>query len=77
MIMSTKTSTTNSMRHLFAMMEIARLKYNADARGASWPFPEWWVPPSPRQVQKDVMNSLADLGEQMGADPANWRTEPP
>ena len=39
--------------------------------------PDSWVPPSPGVFQKDVMNVLADLGEQMGADPNSWRTEPP
>ena len=39
--------------------------------------PEEWVPPSPGSFQADVMNQLADLGEQMGADPTRWRTEPP
>jgi hypothetical protein len=23
------------------------------------------------------MNTLADIGEKMGADPSSWRTEPP
>ena len=39
--------------------------------------PDAWVPPSPGQFQKDVMNALADMGEQMGVDPASWRTEGP
>lgn len=39
--------------------------------------PESWVPPKPGTFVKEVMNELADLGEKMGAEPANWRTEAP
>jgi hypothetical protein len=27
--------------------------------------------------KKETMNTLADLGEKMGADPASWSDEPP
>jgi hypothetical protein len=77
MIMATQTSTVSAMRHLFLQQEIAHLKHNADVQVRVMAVPDSWVPPSPGVFQKDVMNSLADLGEQMGADPANWRTEPP
>jgi len=76
-IMATQTSTMNSMRHLYAQAEIARLKYGADVEVRVMAVPEAWVPPSPGTFQADVMNALADLGEQMGADPSSWRTEPP
>jgi hypothetical protein len=39
--------------------------------------PEEWVPPKPGSFQAEVMNSLADLGEKMGADPTSWRTVAP
>ena len=77
MIMSTQTSTVSAMRHLFAQAELARLKYQADTQVRVIAVPDTWVPPSPGQFQKDVMNALADMGEQMGADPASWRTEAP
>jgi predicted acylesterase/phospholipase RssA len=77
MIMSTQTSTVSSMRHLYAQAEIARLKHEADVQVRVITVPDAWVPPSPGQFQKDVMNALADMGEQMGADPASWRTESP
>ncbi len=77
MIMATQTSTVSAMRHLFAQQEIAHLKHNADVQVRVMAVPDSWVPPSPGVFQKDVMNSLADLGEQMGADTVNWRTEPP
>jgi hypothetical protein len=76
-IMSTQTSTVNSMRHLYAQAEIARLKYGADVEVRVMAVPDAWIPPSPGTFQADVMNALADLGEQMGADPTKWRTEPP
>jgi hypothetical protein len=76
-IMSTQTSTVNSMRHLFAHAEIARLKYNADVQVRVIAVPDTWVPPKPGTFVPEVMNALADLGEQMGADPTSWRTEAP
>lgn len=76
-IMATQTSTVNSMRHLYAHAELVRLKHNADVEVRVMAVPDTWVAPSPGTFQKDVMNALADLGEKMGADPANWRTDPP
>jgi hypothetical protein len=76
-IMSTQTSTVNSMRHLFAHAEIARLKYNADVQVRVIAVPDTWVPLKPGTFVPEVMNALADLGEQMGADPTSWRTEAP
>jgi len=76
-IMSTQTSTVNSIRHLYAQAEIARLKYGAEVEVRLMTVPDFWIPPSPGTFQADVMNALADLGEQMGADPTKWRTEPP
>jgi hypothetical protein len=76
-IMATQTSTVNSMRHLYAQAEIARLKYAADIEVRVMAVPDEWVPPSPGSFQHDVMNALADLGEKMGADPTSWRSEAP
>jgi hypothetical protein len=76
-IMATQTSTVNSMRHLFAMAEIARLKRNVEFEVRVMAVPDEWVPPKPGTFVAEVMNDLADLGERMGADPTNWRTDPP
>ena len=76
-IMATQTSTINSMRHLFTMAEIAKLKRNVDVEVRVMAVPDEWVPPKPGSFVKEVMNELADLGEKMGADPASWRTESP
>jgi hypothetical protein len=76
-IMATQTSTVNSMRHLFAMAQIAKLKYDVDVEVRVLAVPDEWVPPRPGTFVSEVMNELADLGEKLGADPASWRTDPP
>ncbi|MGH8621568.1 MAG: patatin-like phospholipase family protein, partial [Burkholderiales bacterium] len=76
-IMATQASTMNSMRHLFAIAEIAKLKHGADIEVRVIAVPDEWVPPKPGTFVAEVMNNLADLGEQMGANPASWRTGPP
>jgi Patatin-like phospholipase len=76
-IMATQSSTLNSVRHLYAMAEIARLKYQIDVEVRLVAVPEDFVPAEPGSFVKEVMNDLADLGERMGADPASWRTDPP
>jgi hypothetical protein len=76
-IMATQTSTVNSMRHLFAMAELVKLKHNVNIEVRVIAVPDEWVPAQPGTFVKEVMNDLADLGERMGADPASWRTDPP
>ena len=76
-IMSTQTSTINSMRHLFAMAELAELKHKVEIEVRVMAVPDEWVPPKPGTFVEEVMNNLADLGEKMGASPASWRTMPP
>jgi len=76
-IMSTQTSTVNSMRHLFGLAELANLKHSGSVQVRVRAVPDDWVPPKPGTFVTEVMNNLADLGEKMGADPGSWRTEPP
>ena len=76
-IMATQTSTVNSMRHLYAQAELARLKYRVDVQVRVMAVPDEWVPSKPGTFVAEVMNDLADLGERMGADPSKWRTESP
>ena len=76
-IMATQTSTLNSLRHLFTMAEVARLKYKADIEVRLMAVPEDYLPSKPGTFVKEVMNELADLGERMGADAASWITEAP
>jgi predicted acylesterase/phospholipase RssA len=76
-IMATQTSTMNSIRHLFAISEIARLKRGVEIEVRVMAVPDEWVPPKPGTFVAEVMNDLADLGEKMGANPASWRAEAP
>jgi len=57
--------------------EISRLKRGADIEVRSVSVPGDWAPPEPGVFIKSTMNELCDLGERMGADPANWSSEPP
>jgi len=75
--MSTQTSTMNSIRHLYALAEVARLKYGVEVQVRVMSVPDSFVPSKPGSFVAEVMNELADIGEQMGADPASWRTEAP
>jgi Patatin-like phospholipase len=74
---STRAATATSVRHLFAMAEISRLKRKADVEVRVVSIPGDWVPPVPGMFIKESMNNLVDLGEKMGADPASWSNEPP
>jgi hypothetical protein len=65
------------MRHLHAMSQIFRLKYNADVEVRIVAVPDDWTAPVSGVFMKETMNELSDLGERMGADPASWRTESP
>lgn len=75
--LSTRAATVTAIRHLFAMAEIARLKRGGTMEVRVIAVPNDFVPPKPGDFQKETMNALADLGEKMGADPANWQTTPP
>jgi hypothetical protein len=73
---STRAATATAVRHLFAMAEISRLKRKADVEIRVVSIPGDWAPPEPGVFIKETMNNLADLGENMGADPASWRNKP-
>jgi len=75
--MATRAATLTALRHLHAMAEISRLKRGADIEVRSVSVPGDWAPPEPGIFIKTTMNELCDLGEKMGADPANWSTESP
>jgi len=74
---ATRAATLNSIRKVFLLAELAKLKYGADVEVRFVAVPDGWVPPNPKPFDRKSMNELADLGERMGADPASWRTEPP
>jgi hypothetical protein len=75
--MATCAATTTTVRDLFAMAEIARLKRNAEVEVRVVEIPADWFPPVSGVCIKATMNKLVDLGEKMGADPSNWSTSPP
>ncbi|HJY74991.1 MAG TPA: patatin-like phospholipase family protein [Burkholderiales bacterium] len=76
-IMATQTGTVAAMRHLFARAELIHLKQKVDIEVRVMSVPESFVPSVPGTFQKEVMNTLADIGEKMGADPSSWRDTPP
>jgi predicted acylesterase/phospholipase RssA len=76
-IMATQTGTVSAMRHLYAHAEVVRLKQKVEVEVRVMAVPDSFVPSVPGTFQKDVMNTLVDLGEKMGADPSSWRDGPP
>jgi len=76
-IMGTQTSTLNSMRHLFTLAELVRVKHEANIEVRVMAVPDSFVPSVPGSFKSEVMNTLADMGERMGANPDSWRTEAP
>ena len=76
-IMSTQTSTINSLRHLYTLAALEKLRSGVEVQVRLISVPEDYVPSKPGTFIREVMNELADLGERMGADPASWRSESP
>jgi predicted acylesterase/phospholipase RssA len=76
-IMATQNATVSAMRHLEANAELIRVKYGMDVELRVMAVPESWVPEVAGTFKKEVMNTLADLGEKMGADPASWTSGVP
>lgn len=74
---STRSATLTSIRLLMLQAENAKLKNHADVEVRMVAVPDGWAPPKPGVFVKETMNALADLGEQMGADPQSWRTSLP
>ena len=75
--LATRSATLTAMRHLHAMAEISRLKRKADVDVRIVAIPGDWTAPVEGVFKKETMNTLADLGERMGADPKSWRTDSP
>lgn len=76
-VASTRTATINSIRHLFALAEVSRLKHGADIEVRFMAVPDDWAPPTSALFAEEVMNDLADMGERMGADPSSWQARSP
>jgi patatin-like phospholipase len=74
---SARAGSLTSMRQLYLLAEVARLKRDADIEVRFIAIPDAWRAPRSGTFIKETMNDLADLGEKVGADPANWISEPP
>src|SRR5690242_17139514 len=75
--LSTRSATLSSMRQLYLMAEVGRLRRRANIKVRIVAIPDDWSPPMPGTFVKETMNNLADMGERMGGDPTIWRTSPP
>jgi hypothetical protein len=72
---SIRSSTLTSIRHLYAMAEVFRLKYNANVEVRVAAIPDDWSPPAEGDFNTKTMNALVDLGEQLGSQPEIWLTD--
>jgi len=73
----TRSATVTAMRHLFSQAENSRLKHGGEFEVRIVAVPDDFVPPEKGTFKKSTMNTLADLGEKMGADPNCWLTDIP
>jgi hypothetical protein len=71
---ATRAATVTAMRHLFAQAEIGELREGAKIEVRIIAVPPDFVPPVPGVFKAETMNTLADIGERMGADPSSWQT---
>jgi hypothetical protein len=66
-------ATQAQIRWLAAEADYVNLAYDADIEVRVIAIPNDWRPPVHGQFKKETMDSLADLGRQLGADPKSWR----
>lgn len=70
-------STIASLRNLQAQAELMRVADGIDCEFRYIAIPGDWRAPVDGAFKKETMESLADLGEKLGADPASWMSELP
>jgi hypothetical protein len=70
---SIRSATLTEVRLLAAEADYINAKYGADVQVRMVAIPNDWRPPVPGQFQKETMDSLADLGRRLGADPKSWQ----
>jgi hypothetical protein len=75
MATSIRASTATALRHLATQCSLLSEKDGWDVQFRYIAIPKDWRPPNSEQFNADVMRSLADLGMQLGADPASWRSD--
>lgn len=67
-----RSATLAEIRWLTAEVEFVNATYGADIELRMVAIPDEWRAPVKGDFKKETMNSLADLGRKLGADPASW-----
>ncbi len=67
-----RSATFAELRWLAAQADYVNAKYGTDIEVRVVTIPASWRPPVEGDFQKETMESLADVGRQMGQDPASW-----
>jgi len=68
-----RSATIAEIRWLAAEADYVNVKYNANIEVRVVAIPANWKPPVKGDFQKETMESLSDLGRQMGANPKSWQ----
>ena len=74
---SVRASTITSLRHLYAHAEVSNLLGDGEIEVRWIGIPNDWRAPVEGIFKKETMNSLADIGYQLGKSRAAWNTEAP
>lgn len=69
---SIRSATIAEIRWLAAQADYVSATMNVDIEVRVVSIPNEWRPPVKGDFRKETMNSLADVGRKMGADPASW-----
>lgn len=69
---SVRSATIAETRLLAVEAEYVNAVFGADIEVRVLAIPSTWRPPVPGDFEKATMDSLADIGRKMGADPASW-----
>ncbi|MBS0189438.1 MAG: patatin-like phospholipase family protein [Planctomycetes bacterium] len=70
--MSIRSGTLAEVRWLAAEAMYVNAEFDANIEVRVIAIPDDWRPPVPGDFQRETMDSLAELGEKMGADPSAW-----
>lgn len=76
---SIRSATIAEIRWLATQADYVSATMNVDVEVRVVAIPDEWRPPVKGDFKPETMNSLADLGRKMGADPTSWKlwTTPP
>lgn len=69
---SIRSATISEMRWLASQADYVNCAYGTDIEVRMISIPDEWRPPVEGDFKKPTMDSLADLGRKLGADPASW-----